>query len=380
MTATSTVSPHRLDSLPDEVLNLILSHVSTQHDLGALCLVNHRLNHVADPLLHRSISFKGPKHHLSFSESLASRPRRGSLIQHVRLDYPGSELSELELFLRDSDSRRGIDSFSHTISTMSNLENLVVSVPESLGRGIGTLFNGPFDLACLRTCSLYYQTEDGGYWDLQDNLHIFSHPTLEELTIRRAKLALGFETLEKPSETALRDLHLIECDINDDALADLLQIPEGLKKFTMSQARKPSPPLEESSEDIEDYILTLASQSHSLQYVSIDYATLGAESALRLREFQELTFLQLRDFQLWGQSVGKPRLHSVGIPPNLEILEFLDPVTDDEEIIDLMCYTFQSKDITARKLKKLIVPGGGDGLPKEVREACKASGLHVEDS
>ncbi|RFU29576.1 hypothetical protein B7463_g6760, partial [Scytalidium lignicola] len=261
---------------------------------------------------------------------------------------------------------------------MSNLENLVVSVPESLGRGIGTLFNGPFDLACLRTCSLYYQTEDGGYWDLQDNLHIFSHPTLEDLTIRRAKLALGFETLEKPSETALRTLHLIECDINDDALADLLLIPEGLKKFTMVQAREPSPPLEESPEDIEDYILTLASQAHALESIEIDFAKLGAESAMRLREFQELTFLQLRDYQLFGQSLGKPRLHSVGLPPNLEVLEFLDAIGDDEEIIELMCYSFENRSIMARKLKKLIVPRGEDGLPEKVREACAASGLKVE--
>jgi len=48
-----------------------------------------------------------------------------------------------------------IDDFSYAISTMSNLENLVISVPESLCRGIGTLFNGPFDLASLKSCEQF---------------------------------------------------------------------------------------------------------------------------------------------------------------------------------------------------------------------------------
>jgi len=45
-----------------------------------------------------------------------------------------------------------VDRFSGTIETMSNLETLVISVPESLAHGIGHLFNHPFALACLKWC------------------------------------------------------------------------------------------------------------------------------------------------------------------------------------------------------------------------------------
>ena len=101
--------------------------------------------------------------------------------------------------------------------------------------------------------SLFYQCEDGGYWDLQENIHIFSHPTLENLTIRRAKLDhRGFEGIEQPSETPLKELHLIECDINDDGLSDLLLIPEALQEITISQLQFPLPPLEESPDDVEE--------------------------------------------------------------------------------------------------------------------------------
>ena len=77
------------------------------------------------------------------------------MIQEIRLDYSTSELSGI-WHLKDGSYR--IDGFSHAISTMSNLENLLISVPESLCHGIGTLFNGPFDLACLKTCKPDFST------------------------------------------------------------------------------------------------------------------------------------------------------------------------------------------------------------------------------
>ena len=97
------------------------------------------------------LSTDQPKHHLTFSESLLTRPRRGSLIQDVRIEYPSSELSEF-MCLTDVSGHGQVDRFLYMISIISNLENLVISVPESLCRGIGTLFNGPFDLACLKSC------------------------------------------------------------------------------------------------------------------------------------------------------------------------------------------------------------------------------------
>jgi hypothetical protein len=223
---------------------------------------------------------------------------------------------------------------------------------------------------------LFYQCENGGYWDLQENIHIFNHPTLESLTIRRAKLdQRGFESLEKPEMTALKELHLIECDINDDALSDLLLHPEALKEITITQLEVPSPPLEESPDDIEDYILALRSAQHSLETITIDFPTLGAENALRLRDFEVLRELQLRDYQLFGQKT--PRLHSVGLPSNLEVLEFLNEVGANEEIVDLLHYTIENKAIFARKWSHMVVAGGEDGLPTKIAEACEQFNIQV---
>ncbi|KAG9228287.1 hypothetical protein BJ875DRAFT_490025 [Amylocarpus encephaloides] len=363
----ATPPPPALDSLPDEIIIQILSHLPLQRDLSATSLVSWHLYSVAVPVLYKSILFDQPKHHFTFSESLAKRPRRGSLIQDMRLEYPSSEVSDF-IFKRES----RIDGFSHTISTMSNLELLEVSVPEGLCHGIGTLFNGPFDLACLKTCSLFYQCEDGGYWDLKENIHIFGHPTLETLTITRARLdEKGFESVEQPSETALTSLKLIECDINDEALSELLLFPDALKEITITHSADPSPPLEESADaTMHDYLLALKSANHSLEYISIDFPSLAGNKALRMRDFEELKTLHLRDYQLFGKSSSSPRLHSVALPPNLETLKFWGPTGEDEEVAELFCYEIENMGIMARNLKHMVIEGPGM-IPENILEACK---------
>ncbi|KAJ5040551.1 uncharacterized protein L3040_006204 [Drepanopeziza brunnea f. sp. 'multigermtubi'] len=357
--------PRALGDLPDELLIQVMNLLPTQHDLGSVCLVSRRMNSIADPVLYKSILFDKPKHHLLFSESLVTRPRRGSLIQNVRVDFASAEMKDL---LCLTDMPHPIDRFSHTISTMSNLEDLVISVPDSLSHGIGNLFNGPFDLACLKTCSLFYQREDGGYWDLQENIHIFGHPTLEHLTIRHAKLdERGFESLEKPWYTGLKALFLLECDIHDDALADLLVLPEALEEITITQLEDPEPALEESPEYMEDYILACRSAQHSLQRITIDFPTLAAKNPLKLRDFELLKELKLRDHQLFGMKT--PRLFSVALPQNLEVLEFLSEVGTDEEVAELLCYTIENKAILARKWTDLVVVEG-KGVPDRIKEVC----------
>ncbi|KPI39670.1 uncharacterized protein AB675_3319 [Cyphellophora attinorum] len=370
-------SKDQLAVLPDKILLQIFEALGriTKKNLCSVSRLNRRYHRLGDAVLYKTLLLETPELHLTFSESLGRRPRRASIIVEVKLAYPSAQLAQLAL---DTPARIHYDP-SNSLSRMSNLEKLEISLPDVLLRGIGNVFNGPFDLACLKTCSLFYQTADEQYWDLRENIHVFTIPSLERLTITRAKLdERGFDFLERPSPTDLKVLHLIDCDINDDGLSDLLEFPTGLEEFVMTQAAEPEPELEESSDTFSDYISALNSQRHSIKSVTIDSASLSGRKVLRMREYQELTTLRMNwDYQLFGKTSKKPRLQSVGLPPKLEKLEFLNPIGTDEEVTDLLLSLIQNKSVVADKLKTLIIVEGEDGVSRDIVEACKEQNLEL---
>ncbi|KAJ2969332.1 hypothetical protein NUW58_g10014 [Xylaria curta] len=305
-------------------------------------------------VLYQDVLFQKPDHHLVFGESLTPpRAPPGPTYNTPASSHPTSELSHLNLngdIANCHYAPTHFDSLSRTISAMSNLKELEISVPVTLLHGIGALFNGPFDLADLRSCSLFYQCPDNSYWDLSENIHIFAHPTLETLYIRRAKLDYqGFNFMERPHNLPLKKLHLIECDISDDALGDILEIPEALTEFVLTQSEEPTPELEESSDNMGDYIVALRPQCESLERITIDFPTLGSRRSLRMRDFVALKFFRVNwDWQLFGRKSKKPRLDSFGIPPNLEKLEFFNELGTDEEVTELLDYLIQTNDVAAK--------------------------------
>lgn len=379
--------------LPDELLPQLFHIIGqvSKRDLCTISRLNRRYHKLSDAVLYKSICFSSPDLHLTFSESLGRRPRRGSTIHEIKLSYPSSELSQLALDVpvhgshyEALESRSShLDGLSRTLSVMSNLEKLDIAVPVMLLHGIGALFNGPFDLTCLKTCSLFYQCIDDEYWDLRENIHIFAHPTLEKLTIKRAKFdSRGFDFLERPHETALKTLHLIECDFSDDALSDVADFPLGLEEFVMTQRAEPMPALKESSNDLFNYMVALESQGHSLESITIDYPTLGSRAALKMRDFVAVHTLRLNwDYQLYGNSSTKSRVHSVGLPPNLETLEFFNVLGTDSEVTEMLMHTIQTKRVIASTWRTMIVvaneDGEGCGVSHDLITACEEQGLHL---
>ena len=95
----SAVPCDRLSTLPDELLLRIFEAVGciSRRDLCNVSRVNKRCHRLSDAVLYKSILFETPEFHLTFSESLSRRPRRGSSIYEVKLAYPSSELSQLAL-------------------------------------------------------------------------------------------------------------------------------------------------------------------------------------------------------------------------------------------------------------------------------------------
>lgn len=368
----------RFSQLPDKLLLLIFEmvHSEARHDLCSVSLANNKLHALADKILYKALLFDNPEQHLTFSESLDRRPRRGSMIQDVVLAYPTSELSHLILDApldRSHYDPDRIDGLSRSLSTMSYLRTLDIAVPVKLLPGIGALFNGPFDLAELRECSLYFQSPDNAYWDLQETIHIFTHPELERLTLKRARLdERGFDSLERPHSTGLKVLSFVECDINDDALADIMEFPAGLREFHMCHTADPQPELEESSDEINEFVMALKPCAETLETIVIDHPTLGGRKVLRMRDFVAIKTLRMNfDTQLFGKTGRKPRLHSVGLPPELETLEFFSECGNDETVTELFATALENSSYMARNLRALIMAEGPKGLPQQIVDACK---------
>lgn len=376
----------RLAQLPDKLVSLIFEMLAadSRPDLLNVSLANKKYHALADAVLYKHLLFDSPEQHLTFSESLDRRPRRGSIIQEVTLEYPGSELSHLILDApldRSHYQPDRIDGLSRTLSTMSNLETLDIAVPVKLLHGIGTLFNGPFDLACLKTCSLFFQAPHDAYWDLQETIHIFTHPTLEALTIKRARLdERGFDGLERPHSTGLKRLRFVECDINDDALADIMEFPAALEEFYMCHTAAPAPELEESSDEVNEFVMALRPCAETLETITIDHPTLGGRKVLRMRDFAAVKTLRLNyDTQLFGKTSKKPRLHSVGLPPALETLEFFGEVGRDEMVTELFAMALGNVEYMARNLKTLVLAEGpGRPIPQQIRDACKGKKFDLQ--
>lgn len=375
----------RLDVLPDELVLRVFEAVVgvSKRDLCNVSRLNKRYHKLSDAILYKSVRFQTPELHLTFSESLKRRPRRGSAINEVTLVYPSSELSQLALDAPVHNSHYDptrFDTLSRTLSIMSNLEKLDIAVPDTLLQGIGTIFNGPFDLACLKECSLFYQCADDAYWDLRENIHVFAHPDLEKLVIKRARLDdQGLNLLERPHQTALKSLHLLDCDINDDGLSDLLELAEALEEFVMTQPAEPSPELQETSDNFADYVLALESQAHSLKTITIDSSSLSCRKPLRMRQFESLTSLRMNwDYQLFGKSSKKPRLHSAALPPQLEFLEFLNELGTDSEVNDLLLYMIESREVIAKLWKTFVIPESDENILQAVRIVCREHGLQLD--
>ena len=52
-------------------------------------------------------------------------------------------------------------------------------------------------------------------------------------------------------------------------------------------------------------------------------------------------------------------------------------MSDDEEILDLLEYMIENKEVLARKWRILEVEGDEEGLPGRIREVCTSAGLQV---
>lgn len=122
----------RTDTLPEELLAQIVSHVSSQAALAGLCRMNIRLNRIATPALysHYETSYFSPPS--AYLSTLIQRPDLARRVKSLRWDY--STLAKHRVSVFDaSDIQHALRAFEYPVSTIAG--KCAEAISQSAGNG-----------------------------------------------------------------------------------------------------------------------------------------------------------------------------------------------------------------------------------------------------
>lgn len=210
----------------------------------------------------------------------------------------------------------------------------------------------------MSTGTLRYWDEYGEFWNLSNKIAIFLHPTLQSLKIINAQAdEWAMRDLSKQSaSTLLQELHFYLCDIHARSLADMLALPQALKRLTIGQNHG-YPPIENSPVDMNDYVLAMRNQYESLETLTIIRETEFRHSPLKLESLSALRRLEIDPRVLFTPLNTPARIANAAagvtsiLPAGLEELELLDLREGDYKSLIMMLHT-----VLDMKAEKKIVP------------------------
>lgn len=232
------------DFLP-ELLILVIEQLQEDLDsLRSLCLVCSDIRHLTEPVLYREILVRSGEQCDRLLTSLDKYPRRALGIQAINALWTYGQQS-------------GLVAFSEIIMRSHNLKRLIFEGPlcnsgsywqhdEGWGHFkpnlidslllAGSLPHNKFSLSSHRFKALTLHWQYGCWTDGGDLDILFTHPTLEELTLSCANIQGTMLGGYQDSEhTPLRSLTLIECNFDCEGLRKVLSIPSALEYLHLGQ-------------------------------------------------------------------------------------------------------------------------------------------------
>lgn len=138
-----------MDTLPEELLAQIVSHIEQQHGLAGLCRMNRRLNRIATPVLYAQYRTSYGSMTSRYLTTLIHRPDLASLVKSLRWDY--STLAKHRISVFDSnDLEHTLRAFEYPVSTFATRCAEAIAI----ARGNGELTDAFFTTALLHTPNL----------------------------------------------------------------------------------------------------------------------------------------------------------------------------------------------------------------------------------
>ncbi|KAL5332546.1 hypothetical protein BJX70DRAFT_404494 [Aspergillus crustosus] len=226
-------------SLPNPLLNRILSHLST-HSLSQIHSTCHHLNILSARPLYRII-YLHPDRFMALVESLARNAHLREMVEVLTIhdhhtvdtDYADA-LARVVALLGNMRMLRIKGCYTRT------LEGVVPGGPAQEIPGWSNVYapvlNSPF-LTRLEYCEISLSACE--IWPMSTRENIFLHPTLRKLSILGASIP-SFPRYNQTlhGTTNLQDLALLCCDISASTVSKLVSLPRALRRFTMAGARQ----------------------------------------------------------------------------------------------------------------------------------------------
>ncbi|KAF2419051.1 hypothetical protein EJ08DRAFT_738914 [Tothia fuscella] len=287
MPRLSTGDQCPLLSLPDELLLSIVDAVSLHpQSLLALTSVCRRLQPMCEEKLYKSIRLLRGETTKLLTDALQVAP------------YRAQYMNELDMRVRHRHVA-GMETLTPEMNSMAKLKHLTIESPfcnkrywtkswSDRWQGDVAGYEGVFraasllvplgskrTLPMLQSFTLISNGRREEFWELDNFMIMFLHPTLQ--TIHLASANIRFNNITPQFDayapfkktTALKTLIFEECNIFVDALADILSLPEALENLTMAETNYSSTDdyydgLASASPS--DIIVALSQQKDSLQY------------------------------------------------------------------------------------------------------------------
>lgn len=238
MTSLGTLSP--------ELVILIVEELRLDNDLfslRSLCLVNSEIRHLTEPALYRKVWLQNEEQCIRLDTNIKKYPRRALGILEIKALWTYCNENGLEALAEivsrscnlrelwfESPLCNGGDYLNHNQQWGGFKPNVI----DMLVRADPPVYNQMSPVSSrLKDLVLHWQW---GCWTIGTDMGIlFTHPTLEHLTISCANI--DGSVLEKHhgiKQTPLQSLTLIECNFNYDGLQEILKMPSALEHLYLS--------------------------------------------------------------------------------------------------------------------------------------------------
>lgn len=272
-----------LESLPLELVEVVVSQIEHLSDLLSLARVNRLFQELAEPRIYAHVLIRNGSQARKLGSAISSRPIRATWIRSLQ------DAGQLGCF-------NGLAQLPDTLPSMTGLKELLVETPDcnssspneripwvSKQNAYSRLFARAAQpstglLPRLLSCTLHFVDDTRSLYPLAHHSVIFLHPTLTSLTISCASIdppTILHPLLLQPGlahTTPLTSLSLIECDIHPQGLYHLLHLPRELESLHLTEAmHHVSYPLDQrySGLDTSSILLPIATIQPQLSHLTI---------------------------------------------------------------------------------------------------------------